>query len=70
MANTYKAVTKQSGEWWIGWVEEMSGVNCQERTKDELLESLRSALKEALPFNGVHEVAVLDFDLFSPGLQV
>jgi hypothetical protein len=51
MANTYRAVTKQSGEWWIGWVEEVSGVNCQERSKRELLESLRSALKEALAFN-------------------
>ena len=51
MANTYRAVTKQSGEWWIGWVENVSGVNCQERTREELLESLRSALKEALAFN-------------------
>jgi len=51
MLNTYTAVTKKSGEWWIGWVEEVPGVNCQERTKSELLESLRSALKEALAFN-------------------
>jgi predicted RNase H-like HicB family nuclease len=51
MANTYTAVTKKSGEWWIGWVEEVPGVNCQEQTKDELLDSLRDALKEALDFN-------------------
>ena len=51
MPNTYTAVTKQSGEWWIGWVEEVPGVNCQERTKEELLESLRTGLKEALTFN-------------------
>jgi predicted RNase H-like HicB family nuclease len=51
MANTYMAITKQDGDWWIGWIEELPGVNCQERTREELLESLRDALKEALEFN-------------------
>jgi hypothetical protein len=32
----------------VGSVEEVHGVNCQERTRDELLESLRETLKEAL----------------------
>jgi predicted RNase H-like HicB family nuclease len=49
--NTYTAVTKQDGDWWIGWVEEVPGVNCQERTREELLKSLRATLKEALQFN-------------------
>ena len=47
----YTAVVKQSGDWWIGWIEEIPGVNCQEQTHDELLESLRLTLKEALEFN-------------------
>ena len=51
MQNTYTAVTKQDGDWWIGWIEEVPGVNCQERTHDELLASLRQALQEALEFN-------------------
>jgi predicted RNase H-like HicB family nuclease len=51
MAQKYRAVVKQDGEWWIGWIEEVPGVNCQERTRDELLESLRSALSEALEMN-------------------
>ena len=51
MANTYTAIAKQDGDWWIGWVEEVPGVNCQERTKDALLDSLRVTLKEALEFN-------------------
>ena len=51
MANTYTAITKQDGNWWIGWVEELPGINCQERTREELLESLRVTLKEALEFN-------------------
>jgi len=51
MPNTYRAVTKQDGDWWIGWIEELPGVNCQERTHDELMASLRETLKEALDFN-------------------
>lgn len=42
---------KRDGDWWIGWIEELPGVNVQERTKEELLGSLRSALTEALDFN-------------------
>jgi len=49
--NTYTAVTKQDGDWWIGWIEEVSGVNCQEQTKEKLLESLSVTLREALEFN-------------------
>jgi len=51
MKNEYTAVVKQRGDWWIGWVEEVPGVNCQEATRDELLASLREALHEALEFN-------------------
>ncbi len=51
MNTEYTAVIKQSGEWWIGWIEEIPGVNCQEQTHDDLLESLRLTLKEALEFN-------------------
>jgi predicted RNase H-like HicB family nuclease len=51
MQNRYTAVVKQDDAWWIGWIEEIPGVNCQERTKEELLETLRITLKEALDFN-------------------
>jgi predicted RNase H-like HicB family nuclease len=51
MKNEYKVVVKQDGDWWIGWVEEVPGVNCQERTRKELLETLRVTLAEALEFN-------------------
>jgi predicted RNase H-like HicB family nuclease len=56
MANTYRAVTKKDGEWWIGWIEEVPGVNCQERTRDELLNSLKVTLKEALEFNRLEAI--------------
>ena len=51
MANSYTAITKKDGDWWIGWVEEVPGVNCQERTEEELVESLRVTLREAIQFN-------------------
>ena len=51
MSNVYQAVIKQDGDWWIGWIEEVSGVNCQEASRDELLESLKITLQEALEFN-------------------
>ena len=51
MQNSYTAVVKQDGDWWIGWVEEVPGVNCQEATREELMESLRVTLIEALEFN-------------------
>jgi predicted RNase H-like HicB family nuclease len=49
--STYTAIIKQDGDWWIGWIEEISGVNCQEKTKEELLQSLKITLQEALEFN-------------------
>lgn len=51
MGGQYTAVVKQDGKWWIGWIEEIPGVNCQEATREELLESLRITLREALAFN-------------------
>jgi predicted RNase H-like HicB family nuclease len=44
----YTAIVKQSGDYWIGWVEEVPGVNCQEETREELLATLRITLAEAL----------------------
>lgn len=51
MNQTYTALIKQDGDFWIGWIEEIPGVNCQEPTRDELLETLRITLQEALEFN-------------------
>lgn len=44
MSQHYTAVNKRDGDWWLGWIEEIQGVNGQERSKEELLESLREAL--------------------------
>ena len=51
MATTYTAVVQSHGAWWIGWIEEVPGVNSQGQTREELLDNLRDALEEALEMN-------------------
>jgi predicted RNase H-like HicB family nuclease len=55
MPNRYTAIIKQDGDWWIGWILEIPGVNCQERTREELLETLKITLIEAKEL-GIHTV--------------
>ncbi len=59
MKQTYTAQIQHSGEWWIGWVREIPGVNCQERTREELLETLKITLLEALELNAEQTSAQL-----------
>ncbi len=49
--NQYTAIIKQDSDWWVGWIEEVPGVNCQEPSHELLLESLRETLQEAIEFN-------------------
>ncbi len=51
MKSTYTAIIKKDASWWIGWIEEVPGVNAQEKTKTALLASLKVILKETLEFN-------------------
>ena len=62
MKNNYTAVIKQDDGWWIGWIEEVPGVNCQEATREELLESLKITLREALEFNRQDAVSLAGMD--------
>jgi len=48
---SYNAVVRQDGPWWIGWIEEVPGVNSQGATREELIDNLREALGEALELN-------------------
>jgi len=57
MNQIYTAIVKQDGDWWIGWIEEISGVNCQEKTREQLVETLKITLQEALDFNRRDAVA-------------
>lgn len=49
--NQYTAVIRRNGTWWIGWIEEVPGVNSQGETHEELITNLRSALREGLELN-------------------
>ena len=51
MKNEYTAIIKKEEDWWVGWIEEVPGVNCQEKTYKELKETLEVTLREALEFN-------------------
>ena len=51
MRNEYTAVVQRDGPWWVGWVEEIPGVNSQGESREELMENLQSALREALELN-------------------
>ena len=44
----YRAVIKKVDDWWIGWLVDLLGVNAQEKTKAELLESLGIGAQEML----------------------
>jgi len=51
LMNQYTAAIQKDGDFWIGWIEEVPGVNSQGRSREELLENLQSALTEALELN-------------------
>ena len=48
---TYTALIKESGDWWIGWIKEVRGVTCQERTRTRLLDTLKITLGEFIADN-------------------
>ena len=44
----FRAVIKKSGDWWIGWLVDLPGVNAQERTREGLIESLKVGAEDML----------------------
>ncbi len=47
----FTAIYKKSGKWYLGWVEEILGVNTQGRTLKEAKENLKEALRLILETN-------------------
>ncbi|MBW2738037.1 MAG: type II toxin-antitoxin system HicB family antitoxin [Deltaproteobacteria bacterium] len=70
MQTCYTALIKQEDAWWIGWIEEIPGVNCQETTKEELLKTLRITLEEALEMNRAEAIHAAEFNYFEEQLQI
>ncbi|HEV7488629.1 MAG TPA: type II toxin-antitoxin system HicB family antitoxin [Thermoanaerobaculia bacterium] len=58
----YTAIVKQAGDCWIGWVEEVPGVNCQEATREKLIDTLRVTLAEARELNRADARSAADDD--------
>lgn len=43
----YTATIIETEDWWIGWFDSIPGINCQEKTRDDLIESLKEAFRES-----------------------
>ena len=50
MLQSYTALIRQTKGWWIGWILEVRGIICQERTRSELLDTLQITLREILEY--------------------
>lgn len=66
----YRAVIKESGDWWIGWLIDLPGVNAQERTRERLIESLQIGALEMLatqvPFEPEGVMTMIDVPIHAP----
>ena len=61
----YRAVIKKSGNWWIGWLIDLPGVNAQEKSNGELIESLRIGAEDMLntPFEPKDEEELVKIEV-------
>jgi len=60
----YRAIIKNSDRWWIGWLVDLPGANSQERTEEELLQSLAIGAQDMLaiqvPFEPGSQMAMVE----------
>ena len=61
----FRAVVRKIDDWWIGWLVDLPGVNAQEKTKDELIESLKIGAEDMLmtPFEPEKEEELVTIEL-------
>jgi len=61
----FRAVIKKSGDWWTGWLVDLPGVNAQDGTKEELIESLKIGAEGMLntPFEPKQEEQLVTIEL-------
>ena len=57
MKREFTAVYKKSGKWYLGWVEEIPGVNTQGKTLSEVKENLKEAILLIIEANKKIQVA-------------
>lgn len=51
MVQKFTAIYKKHGKWYLGWIEEIPGVNTQGKTLKEVRENLKEALSLILEVN-------------------
>lgn len=56
------AIIKKDGDWWIGWISEIPGANAQERTREELIISLKEAAKDIIELHREQARSEMDGD--------
>ena len=61
----FRAVIKNTGDWWIGWLVDLPGVNAQEKTKGKLIESLKIGAEDMLetPFEPEKEEELVSIEV-------
>jgi predicted RNase H-like HicB family nuclease len=62
----YRAIIKQSDNWWIGWIVDLPGVNAQERTKTEVIKSLIVGAEDMLATEVAFEPHAFMTTIFVP----
>ena len=69
----FRAMIKKSGKWWIGWLIDLPGVNAQEKTQEELLESLKIGAEDllgtAVPFEAEAQMTTIEIPAPEWGLE-
>ena len=70
MTHTYTALIQQRGEWWIGRIQEIPSVNCQEKTRDELLDTLKITLGEILEINRKEAISLTEYGYHAIAIQL
>ena len=60
-----RTVTKKNGDWWTGWLVDLPGVNAQDRTKEQLMESLKIGAEDMLnsPFDPKPEEQLVSIEV-------
>jgi len=62
MKAEFTAIIKKDGDWWLGWVEEVPGANAQEKTRKDLLISLKASDILALRSEEARKQAETDYE--------
>lgn len=70
MPYTYTALIQQRGKWWVGRIQEIPSVNCQEKTRDELLDALKITLGEMLEINEKEAISLVENGYQAVAIQI